>query len=93
MCRSNRSGKAGVDEGADAEAADPPAPAVPAFKVTFSRVPDGLMSAPTRSMCRAALSVRFTAGGAAVTYREIDDLSHTYPREMNAEILQWLGST
>jgi phospholipase/carboxylesterase len=31
-----------------------------------------------------------TAAGADVTYRELDDLSHTYPREMNAEILQWL---
>jgi phospholipase/carboxylesterase len=28
--------------------------------------------------------------GANVTYREIDDLSHTYPREINAEILAWL---
>lgn len=28
--------------------------------------------------------------GAAVVYREIDDLSHTYPRETNAEILDWL---
>jgi phospholipase/carboxylesterase len=32
-----------------------------------------------------------TAAGANVTYRELDDLSHTYPREMNAEILQWLS--
>jgi phospholipase/carboxylesterase len=31
------------------------------------------------------------AAGASVTYREIEDLSHTYPREMNAEILAWLG--
>jgi phospholipase/carboxylesterase len=30
------------------------------------------------------------AAGAEVTYRELDDLSHTYPREMNAEILNWL---
>lgn len=29
--------------------------------------------------------------GAAVTYVEIDDLSHTYPREANAAILGWLG--
>jgi len=27
-----------------------------------------------------------------VTYREIDDLSHTYPREINPAILAWLGS-
>ncbi len=31
-----------------------------------------------------------SAAGADVTYRELDDLSHTYPREMNAEILSWL---
>ena len=29
--------------------------------------------------------------GADVTYREIEDLSHTYPREENARILEWLG--
>jgi phospholipase/carboxylesterase len=34
-----------------------------------------------------------TAAGADVTYREVDNLSHTYPREMNAEILHWLGVT
>lgn len=28
--------------------------------------------------------------GARVTYREIADLSHTYPREENARILEWL---
>ena len=33
-----------------------------------------------------------SAAGADVTYREIDDLSHCYPREMNAEILRWLAS-
>ena len=32
-----------------------------------------------------------TAAGADVTYREIDNLSHCYPREMNAPILKWLG--
>jgi phospholipase/carboxylesterase len=32
-----------------------------------------------------------TAAGADVTYREIDDLSHCYPREINAEILRWLN--
>jgi phospholipase/carboxylesterase len=32
-----------------------------------------------------------SAAGAAVTYRELDDLSHTYPREMNVAILQWLN--
>jgi phospholipase/carboxylesterase len=34
-----------------------------------------------------------SAAGADVTYREIDDLSHTYPREINAEILKWLNET
>jgi phospholipase/carboxylesterase len=32
-----------------------------------------------------------TAAGADVTYRELDDLSHCYPREMNAPILNWLA--
>jgi phospholipase/carboxylesterase len=32
------------------------------------------------------------AAAADVTYREIEDLSHTYPREINAQILQWIGS-
>src|SRR6187431_43356 len=36
-------------------------------------------------------SQALSAAGADVTYRELDDLSHCYPREMNAEILQWLG--
>jgi phospholipase/carboxylesterase len=31
------------------------------------------------------------AAGARVTYREIADLSHCYPREVNREILAWLG--
>ena len=30
------------------------------------------------------------AAGAEVIYRELDDLSHCYPREMNASILNWL---
>jgi phospholipase/carboxylesterase len=37
---------------------------------------------------REALS----AAGADVTYRELDDLSHTYPREINAALLEWLGT-
>ena len=32
-----------------------------------------------------------TAAGASVTYREIDDLSHSYPREINQPILSWLN--
>jgi phospholipase/carboxylesterase len=31
-----------------------------------------------------------SAAGADVTYRELEDLSHCYPREMNASILNWL---
>jgi phospholipase/carboxylesterase len=31
------------------------------------------------------------AAGADVTYRELDDLSHCYPREINAAMLNWLG--
>jgi len=31
--------------------------------------------------------------GARVTYREIEDLSHTYPRELNPDILAWLDAT
>jgi phospholipase/carboxylesterase len=28
--------------------------------------------------------------GAKVTYREVADLSHTYPRELNPQVLEWL---
>ncbi len=31
-----------------------------------------------------------TMAGAQVSYREIEDLSHTYPREINAQMLAWL---
>jgi phospholipase/carboxylesterase len=31
------------------------------------------------------------AAGADISYHEIDDLSHCYPREMNAEILKWMN--
>lgn len=34
-----------------------------------------------------------TAAGARVTYREIEDLSHTYPREVNGDILAWMGES
>jgi len=36
-------------------------------------------------------SQALAAAGAKRNLRELDDLSHTYPREMNAEILQWMG--
>jgi phospholipase/carboxylesterase len=32
-----------------------------------------------------------SAAGAEVIYREIDDLSHCYPREINPAMLRWLG--
>lgn len=41
------------------------------------------------SLAREAARVLEDAG-AALVYREIDDLSHTYPREENARILEWL---
>ena len=31
-----------------------------------------------------------SAAGAVVTYREVDDLSHCYPRELNGTLLSWL---
>jgi phospholipase/carboxylesterase len=31
--------------------------------------------------------------GAAVTYREVGDLSHTYPRELNGTLLTWMDAT
>ncbi|HEU0084989.1 MAG TPA: phospholipase, partial [Bradyrhizobium sp.] len=30
------------------------------------------------------------AAGANVVYRELDDLSHCYPEEINAALLAWL---
>jgi phospholipase/carboxylesterase len=32
-----------------------------------------------------------SAAGAEITFRELEDLSHCYPREMNAPILKWLA--
>jgi|SRR6516225_5569945 len=34
-----------------------------------------------------------TRAGANVTYQEVEDLSHTYPREINARLLSWLDAT
>src|ERR1700694_4864205 len=47
---------------------------------------DWMFPVQVARQAREALS----AAGADVTYREIDDLSHCYPREMNAAILNWL---
>jgi phospholipase/carboxylesterase len=41
------------------------------------------------SLAREAAGVLEDAG-AELVYREIDDLSHTYPREENARIIEWL---
>jgi phospholipase/carboxylesterase len=35
-------------------------------------------------------SEALSAAGADVIYQEIDDLSHCYPREINAALLDWL---
>lgn len=43
------------------------------------------------SMARQARDALIMAGS-DVTYREVDDLGHTYPREVNADILAWLQS-
>ncbi|WFU73435.1 phospholipase [Bradyrhizobium sp. CB2312] len=48
---------------------------------------DWMFPVQTARQTQAALS----AAGANVTYREIDDLSHTYPREINAELVEWLN--
>ena len=47
---------------------------------------DWMFPVQTARQTQSALS----AAGARVTYREIDDLSHCYPREINAELLQWM---
>ena len=43
----------------------------------------------TIDMARQAQAVLLTVG-AVVVYREIGDLSHCYPREINPDILAWL---
>ncbi|HLI66353.1 MAG TPA: hypothetical protein VKU90_08310 [Caulobacteraceae bacterium] len=43
------------------------------------------------AMAREA-AASLEARGAAVTFREIPDLSHTYPRELNPELLRWLNA-
>lgn len=48
---------------------------------------DWMFPVQTARQTQAALA----AAGADVTYREIDDLSHAYPREINAELLRWLN--
>lgn len=47
---------------------------------------DWMFAVEMARMARDAMG----AAGADVTYREIQNLSHTYPREENARILDWL---
>ena len=47
---------------------------------------DWMFPVDVARMARDAL----TAAGASVVYRELEDLSHTYPREENDLILDWL---
>jgi len=49
---------------------------------------DWMFPVETARMARRALE----DAGARVVYREIEDLSHTYPRDENARILDWLGA-
>lgn len=49
---------------------------------------DWMFPVDTARLARDAL----TAAGARVTYRELDDLSHTYPREESVRILDWLNA-
>jgi phospholipase/carboxylesterase len=48
---------------------------------------DWMFPLQTARMARQALE----AAGARLVYREIEDLSHTYPRDENARILDWLA--
>ncbi len=50
---------------------------------------DWMFPAAVARGARQALS----DAGANVTYREIDDLSHCYPREVNADLLAWLAAS
>jgi phospholipase/carboxylesterase len=49
---------------------------------------DWMFPVHTARMTREAL----LAAGARLVYREVDDLSHTYPRDENPKILDWLSS-
>ena len=48
---------------------------------------DWMFPVQTARMARKTLE----AAGARLVYREIEDLSHTYPRDENARILDWLA--
>ena len=47
---------------------------------------DWMFPVHTARMAREALQT----AGARLVYREVEDLSHTYPRDENAKILDWL---
>jgi phospholipase/carboxylesterase len=47
---------------------------------------DWMFPLATARMAREIL----TSAGARLVYRELDDLSHTYPRDENPRILDWL---
>jgi phospholipase/carboxylesterase len=49
---------------------------------------DWMFPAEMAQMAHSALA----AAGSRVEYHEVPDLSHTYPREQNARILDWLAS-
>lgn len=48
---------------------------------------DWMFPVPTARLAQQVLA----AAGARLVYREIEDLSHTYPRDENPKILDWLG--
>jgi phospholipase/carboxylesterase len=50
---------------------------------------DWMFPAELARQARAALA----SAGAAVTLREVDDLSHTYPRELNGMVFSWVAAT
>jgi len=50
---------------------------------------DWMFPIHTARLSRRAL----TAAGARLVYREVEDLSHTYPRDENPRILDWLMDT
>lgn len=49
---------------------------------------DWMFAVETAREARDALAL----AGAEVSYRELDDLSHCYPREINATLLDWLDT-
>ena len=59
--------------------------------------PSTLSTAPSTqcspSSWRGKPTARCQRAGAEVTYREVDDLSHCYPRELNSALLGWLDAT